>query len=759
MIRRIPNISTKLARKVFLFAMLVLLSTDLAAQTSILRGFVTHASNGEALQGVNVVLDNDTGIFRGAVSNGDGVWVISRVEPGPYSLRVSFVGYETYSVAIDVRGEDMIINIELNTEASNMEEVTVESERITSAASQTAGLQTIRAADIDVVPSVDVSGDLASYLTTLPGVVSIGDRGGQLYIRGGEPSHNMILLDGIYVYQPFHLLGFYSAFPSDIINRADIYAAGHSSRFTGRISSVIDIYSRNGNLRNYEGSASISPFVSSLKAEGPIVKDKVSFLASARQSFIEQGAAKYVDQSLPFNFGDSFAKLHYVVTPNHRVSITGLRTHDRGVIGEPTEDQVLDEVRWNNTALGIRYIFLPKQIPFVGEIVLSKSTYESELGPREQPVRKVIVSNLSYTVNITNFVGTAEWHWGFFWRPPEIKSALGGLFQGVEFGFGRRHKAGVYVEPDFYITPNWHVQVGFVGQLFPGQDDPSFIEPRFKTVFQKGRHEFSAAAGVYHQDMFGLNDRRDANNVYTTYRSAPNTDLTTAYHALAGYRLAASDNFEFSAEAYYKDLNNLYIGEWTSFPRFTSRLQLADGSISGLDVRAEFQISKLYGFINYGLSKVLYTAKQASIPLWYGVEELEFSPPHDRRHQFNTLVATSLFGFDLSARWNFGSGRPFNRVFGFDGFVLLDGVVDIFNVEDEQRVIYEEPYQGVLPTYHRLDISVDRTWETKNAKVTAQASVINVYNRRNIFALDIFTQKRTDQLPFLPTAGLKIELN
>ena len=104
----------------------------------------------------------------------------------------------------------------------------------------------------------------------MPGVVLMGDRGGQLFIRGGEPSQNLTLLDGMYVYQPFHILGFYSAFPSEIISQADVYAGGFGSKFTGRISSVIDVQSRNGDKRGFDASASLSPFTSSLRVEGPL---------------------------------------------------------------------------------------------------------------------------------------------------------------------------------------------------------------------------------------------------------------------------------------------------------------------------------------------------------------------------------------------------------------------------------------------------------------------------------------------------------
>ena len=422
-------------------------------QTATVRGFVTDRANGDALLGVNVVLEDDGGTFLGAVTDGDGVYSISRVTAGRYFLRASYVGFQTYIDTLDIRTDERrIINIALVQEKTELDEVVVETERESGAASVTAGLQSVTPNDIDLVPSPDITGDLASYLTVLPGIITLGDRGGQLFVRGGEPAHNMIFLDGMYVHQPFHVLGFYSAFPSDILSRVDVHAAGYSSRFSGRVASVIDVYSRNGNIRRFNGAVSMAPFVSSVLFEGPISRDKVSFLVSYRKSVIEQLAQHYVDQQMPYDFADFFGKVYYAGSDNHRLSFTFLDTQDRGTIGEPSEDRVLDEIRYSNRSFGLRYLVLPRRIPFIAEILLSSSSLHSELGPVDNPVRYSNLKNFNYAVNITNFIGTAEWHWGLFWRAPEISSYLGGIFQNLSFGFGRRHKAGLYIEPDFYLT-------------------------------------------------------------------------------------------------------------------------------------------------------------------------------------------------------------------------------------------------------------------------------------------------------------------
>ncbi len=747
-------------RRVLLLLTLSAWTGTAIGQTASIRGFVTDADDREALVGVNVVLESDTGGLRGGVTDGDGIYNLTRIPAGTYVLRFSFIGYTAWSDTLVFRtGQRLNLNIALQASPQMMEEAIVVAESETGAARVTAGLQTVSPKDMDLLPTPDVSGDLASFLTTLPGVVTLGDRGGQYYIRGGEPSHNMTLIDGMYVYQPYHILGFYSAFSSDIIHQADVHTAGYGAPFTGRISSVIDIKSRNGDKRNYTGAASIAPFVSSAQIEGPLIYNRLSFMASARQSVVKQIAQHYITQETPYTFGDAFLKVHGQISSNSQLSISAIYTNDRGSIGLESDDRILEEVGWRNAAVGLRYVVLPRALPFVAEIQLSYSYLKTNQGPANDPVRWSRISGFQYAVHMNSFYQRTQWKWGLYWRAPQVTAHLGGLFQDLEVGVSRRHKAGIYLEPDFYITSELRARVTGIAEVFPGQENRNNFEARARAIWQRGEHEVSLGAGWYHQEIFGLNDRRDATNIFTSWRSAPTEKLSRSIHALTGYRVSPYPWLELSAETYYKQLSDLFIAEWTAYPRFTSRLQRADGRAMGIELRAEVRQPRMYGYINYGLSSVRYTSKQPSAELWFGSENLDFRPPHDRRHQLNIVATTSISGVDVSVRWNFGSGRPFNHVYGFDGFVLLDGIQDLFTVPDDQRVIYGQPFQGLLPTYHRLDVSLEREFVLDKFILTAQVGVINAYNRRNLFALDLFTTERNYQLPIVPVAGLKIDFD
>ena len=747
------------------FALLLVLgATSSSAQDATLRGFVTDASSGASMQGVNVVLrglENDA--FYGAATSKDGIYAISGITPGRYRLEASYISYAVYEDTLTLSADELReYNVSLAPAGEELDEIVVESERETvGAAAVSAGLQTIRPTEIELVPTPDVSADLVSYLTTVPGVVSTGDRGGQLFIRGGEPTQNLVTIDGMTLYQPFHIVGFYSAFPAYIVNSVDLYAGGFGARYGGRLSSVLDISARAGNMRRFGGAVSLAPFVSGIRLEGPLWRDNISFLASWRQSVIEEGASRIIDQPLPYNFSDQFAKIQANVTANSRLSVTGIRTRDKGSLVAQVDrpDDVAsrgENVEWRNEAIGGRYLLLPATIPVFADVTLSYSHFENLFGESDDPNRSSEVSEYKAAVNVTHFLDVMDFGWGLFLHTYDLQSDLGGRYQNVTTDREFITEAGAYLQPelnlgDFQINPSVRIQT------FPSKSR-TFVEPRLRMMWNvTPAHRISAAAGIYHQEVVGLTDRRDAGNVFTAWTASPLNRVPRAIHAILGYRIQPMQDLSFSVEGYYKKLSNLFVSEWTALPQFTTELQVAEGQVYGFDLRAELRQSLFYGFISYGYSNTLYEAAGENIIYWYGEQSKEYHPPHDRRHQINALASVDLWDFQFSLRWQFGAGLPFTQAAGFDEFVLVDGPTNPTEEPGNTRVIYAEPYQGRLPDYHRIDISLERTFEfSEHVRATVAANVINGYDRENLFYLDLYTLQRVNQLPLVPSLGLKI---
>ncbi|MEX2399959.1 MAG: TonB-dependent receptor [Rhodothermales bacterium] len=749
------------------------MSPDLAlSQSARLSGIVTDGSDGRPLEGATVtVLTLGNGeIAHGAATDGDGIYLIVGIEPGEYALAISFIGFETFRDTISFASNDVLTRtVALGEGEGELNEVVVQSERTEGMARVTGGHQRISPEDVELIPSPDISGDLSNYLSTLPSVVSSGDRGGQFFVRGGEPSQNLVLLDGITIYQPFHVLGFYSAFPSDIVDHVDMYAGGFGPKYSGRLSSVIDVASRSGNNRRFAGMGSISPFGAAGRLEGPVIPGLLSFIGSGRRSLVDRSGEYLYKEPMPLEFGDVFGKLNFVPSTRSTFSATGLHTFDRGELVPEVGETEAQEVRWTNDGLGLRWLALPHALPVSTEFLLSHARHTMQQGTASDTARQTEVRECRIALNATFFGNQTTTLAGWEVVFGKAQNDLGGKFQNLDRTSSNLFSYGFYVEPAF-IVGDVHVHPGARLQFFNIRPAP-YIEPRLRLFWERGIHHISAATGLYQQQIVGLTDRRDPANVFTAWTAIPRKEVNLgqgdqllggrvgrAIHVLLGYRATPLPWLEVSIESFYKSIENLFVGEWTGYPRLSTRLQPAEGRSFGFETRVEFNHDRIYGYVTYGYSNTEYAANSPAVDLWYGEEKLRYRPGHDRRHKVNVLLASEWRGFDVSLRWTFGSGFPYTRPLGFDGFALVDDTKSAWDLEHSRRALYERPFNAVLPTYHRMDVAIERTFSIGLAEASLQASAINAYNRRNLFYVDAFTLERKDQLPFIPSVGLQVSL-
>ncbi len=732
---------------------LCIVAASAAAQTGTIRGFITDASDGQPLIGVNVLASNEAGEGRGAATDVDGLYTIADLRTGTYVLRVTYVGYETVYDTVRVAEGTLLRSYELSQAAASLGGVDVSAERAGGAANVTAGLQRIQAQDIEMVPAPDVSGDLANYLTTLPSVVTAGDQGGQLFIRGGEPSQNQVRLDGIPLYQPFHLLGFYSAFPSDIVSGVEFSAGGYGARYGGFLSSVLDVSARTGNKRAFESNGAASPFLVSFGAEGPLVEDVLSLMVSGRRAVVNPVGSKIIGRDLPYEFSDVFGKLHAKLSDASQLSFTAIHTADDGAVGDPLSPAT-SRLEWSNNGAGMRLLYLPEMFDLTADVVLSYSQHAMQQG-EGQLARRATIDRFGSEFQLTHTTRHAEITFGGELEAFELDASLEGLFSNYTADRQTITEAAAFLEPDFLFGP-LRIRPGVRVTTAPSER-AVFVEPRGRVVLDLGAHQFSGAAGLYHQSLVGLNDRRDATSLFTAWTSSPVGRTPTGAHVIGGYKLRPFLGTTFSLEGFYKTFNNLSVGEFSSTPSFTTALREAKGAAAGADVRLE--VNGTLGSLSatYALTSVRYRTSSPTYEVAYGYEELAYHPGHDRRHQASVFGSTEIAGFNVTARWQYGSGLPFSQALGFDRFLYIgDGPVDPLTDPGETRVIYDQPFAARLPDYHRFDISVDRDFELGPATLTTQVGLINAYNRRNLLAFDVFTLRRTDQLPLFPVFGLKL---
>ena len=737
----------------------VLLTSVAVGQDATVQGLVSDQATGGPLPGANVVLRalGDTSAVRGAVTGRDGYYQIAGVRPDRYGVRVSFVGYVPFADTLGLAGDEVAtLSVRLVPGAEALDEVVIETEG--GAAQVEAGLQTVRPADLARIPTPDPSGDLAMYLQTIPGVVSVGDRGGQLFIRGGTPSQNLVLIDNMLVYQPFHIVGFFSAFPEDLVATADVYAGGFPSRYSGRISSVIDVQMREGNKQRVQGAASVSPFLVSARLEGPIRRGEVSLIGSVRRSVIERVGPGLLGRSLPLRFGDAMLKLHGAPKDNSRYSVTALHTYDRGRIDPERSD---DQFKWNNVVVSGRYLSFPTEVPILFEVNSGISYVKNAVGSAVRPERSSSALRVSSEVNLTRFVGESKVNGGFFARANWLGYTLGEQFQALRANTDLVISAGGYLDAELALGGGLSVNPGLAVGAYPFTYGLT-LEPRLRALWKPGEGvtapEFSAAAGLYRQTVTGLRDERDAGSAFIAWVTSPfGRRQPRAFHALLGWQQPLAPWLRFSAEGYYKRLNSLAVPIWSTIARFTTTLAPANGDVYGADVRLEVQRRPLYVYASYGYAWTEYEAAQDNFGLWFGEPTQRYHPPHDRRHQVNLVLSLDVGLFQTSARWQFGSGLPYTRPLGFDELIRLRPLPDVRRTYGTPRVLFERPYGGRLPTYHRLDLSAERAFRLPGSALTLQAGVINMYDRTNLFYFDIFSVRRVDQLPLIPNLSVKLE--
>ena len=733
---------------------LALLLTAPAWGQGAVRGFVTDASTGGALPSANVRVEPlGGGELRGTFTDADGYYQLDGLAPGRYLVRATFVGYRPAVDTLAV-GEGVRWSVALVPDPDALGEVVVEGEA--GQPDGSAGLDRILPADLARVPTPDVAGDLATYLTSRPGVVTLGDRGGGLYVRGGTPSQNLVLVDGAPVYQPFHAIGFFSAFPEDLVGSADFYAGGFGARYSGRVSSVVDVSVREGDYESLRAGASVGPFLVGGMAEGPIRRGRSSWLVSGRRSVIRTLAPVLAREDVPIEFADVLVKTS-TTSGDARCSATALGTWDRGALDAQADDAFL----WWNGVVSGRCVVAPPSLSGRFDVSASVSTVRNEAGPREgdRRERSSQATETRIAVDLLRPAGRARVRVGATSSVYATSFDLAEAFARTRADSDLLLGAAAYAEAQVPLGGGLAVTPGLAVVLRPYTFRVG-LEPRFRAGWQPagaGGPELSAAAGLYRQSLVGLVDERDAGSPFVAWAGPPpDASETTAVHGLLGAALPLGRSLRLSAEAYVKAMRDLPVPIWSALAEFTTTLTVADVRSAGLDVRAEWAGGPATAQVAYGFGRTTYTAGQDNFGVWFGEPLQSYAPPHDRRHQVQAGGSLRAGSIDLAVRWQYGSGLPYTRPFGFDTFVPPRGLPQVETDPGSRRVLFDRPYNGRLPAYHRLDLSAGTELSFGAAALDLQAGAVNGYNRDNVFYYDVFRGRRVDQLPLVPYVSARL---
>jgi len=748
----------------YLSFLFLFLAFESIAQTGDVRGFVYEEETSEPLPYSSVYLKGTT---HAAQTNLDGFFSLTQIPVGEYTLLVTSIGYDTISQPITIKSSDIITKkFFLKKSVILFKEVEISAENEQKRNDVMISVTKITPKEIRQVPTIGGEPDLAQYLAILPGVISSGDQGGQLYIRGGTPIQNEVLLDGMIVYNPFHSIGFFSVLDPDIIRGADVYTGAFPAEYGGRLSSVIDVTTRDGNKKRLAGKVSATTFTSKAILEGPLKKQddegggSSSFLVEGKTCYLDKTSPTlyhYVDTAgLPFSFTDLYGKISLNGANGSKVNFFGFNFSDR------VKYQHIADLHWNNLGFGSNFVLIPGSTSALIDGHFAYSKYNISLSEADGLPRTSDISGVNFGLDFTYFFGKDELKYGLnivtnrtnfdFYNSVGLEIAETQNSTDLS-GYLKYKKiiGNLVIEPgvrlDYYAS-------------FPEMA----LEPRLGIKYNITDYlRFKAAGGFYSQNLLAAASDRDVVNLFYGFltgtvdipdsfnHTAVTSKIQSATHGVAGFEIDLPKRITLNIEGYYKDFTQLENTNPNKIFDTDNNFIIETGKAYGVDFLAKWEYKNLYLWLGYSL---------AYVTRFDGTQE--YTPVFDRRHNIN-FVASYTWGknkeWEANLRWNFGSPFPFYRTQGnYEQLVFNNGLfTDIIHQNGQLSQILETYPNGRLSYYHRLDASVKRAFKvSKNSSLDVAASVTNIYDRNNIFYVNRITDQRIYQLPILPSVGVSL---
>ena len=772
-------------RKTFFYTLILTLLPFLAGAQSTIKGFIYDKENGEPVPFANIVLLDTK---YGAATDINGFFLINKIPKGEYTVSVKYVGYDDYTekVSIQSAGQTVQLRIELKTSVHVLQTVKVSGRRQERKDDAKVSVEKISPMEIQQMPSIGGQADIAQYLQVLPGINFTGDQGGQLYIRGGSMIQNKTLLDGMVVYNPFHSIGLFSVFETDVILNADVYTGGFGAQYGGRISSVLDITTRDGNSKRHTGKISANTMGAGLLVEGPLKKERsdngssITYLVTAKNSYLSQSSKliyPYLKDGLPYDFLDVYGKLSFKAESGSKFSVFGFGYNDW-----VSNFQSIADYKWNNYGAGANFVIVPGSDALV-EGTLAYSDYKIEFSDVQNSgmaPRTSEIGGLSGVLDIVNFFGRDKFTYGInvemfrtdysfqnqYYRKFAVKENTSELAVFATYKMNREHWI---IEPGLRL-----VYYASVANFSP--------EPRLALKYKlNDKVRFKLAAGLYSQNFLDARPDNDVVNLFNGFLTgSENLGITetfrgeevsscvqTAQHIILGAEYDANDWLSFNIEPYFKNFSQLVNMNRNLMYDNTSEYQeggiyeqpeylrknfiIEKGKAYGIDFSARCTYGMSYLWVAYSLGYVERSD-----------EEITYNPHYDRRHNLNMLFtykAGQKLDWEFSLRWNYGSGFPYTQTLGiYENLTFGGGLNTDYRLENGGTGIYYATVNGGrLPSYHRLDASVKKRFAFgKRSILDISLSVTNIYNRNNMFYFNRLTFERVDQLPIMPSLGMSL---
>ena len=743
------------------FILFLFLSTTLFSQQKYtLSGSLRDASSGEDLMGVNVFLKDN--ITKGTVSNYYGFYSLS-LPAGKYILVYSFLGYKTQEIHIDLN-KSVRQDVLLVPDNESLKEVVISAENKTRNIRTTAvGLDKISIKEIENIPVLLGEKDILKTIQLLPGVKTAGEGQSGFYVRGGNLDENLILLDEAPVYNASHLMGFFSVFNSDALRDVNLYKGHIPARYGSRLSSVLEVRMKEGNNQEFHGQGGIGLISSRLTLEGPIIKDKSSFVVSARRTYadIVMKAIKNdpdLDNTSLY-FYDFNMKANYRFNKNNRLFVSGY--FGRDVFGfEDGADKM--SFKWGNATATMRYnhIFNDKLFSNTSLIFSDynykinlkekgTTTYFFDLGAKIQDVS--LKNKFNYYLNDKNKIDFGFELVHHTIKPGVFRTNMNGedgsmpnlqnryllesaiyasneqkLTEDINLYYGLRYTNFIHFGPGNFEKYNADGDVVFkkkygktdIVKIFHG------LAPRISLSYAlDDRQSFKAAYAKTYQFLHLMSNSTSSNPTDVWMPSGLNIPPQVSHQESLGYFRNMRDGLlEFSAEVYYKNQKNVVDYKTgtsvTLNPKVEKYLLYGKGKAYGLELMLRKKQGKLTGWVSYTLSRSLKQFDGIDNGKW-------FSAKQDRIHDISVVANYKLSErTELSGVWVYYTGNAVTFPAGF------------YNINGQEYPYFTERNGGRMPNYHRLDLSVTlHNDPSKKFRSSWNFSVYNAYGQMNPYLI------------------------
>ncbi|OKZ07871.1 MAG: TonB-dependent receptor [Bacteroides sp. 41_26] len=724
-----------------------------------ISGYVTDGTSSETLIGANILESRQQ---QGTTTNPYGFYSIT-LPAGETELSFSYLGYTTRQYRLEL-SKDTLINV-LMQDNNQLEEVVIVSDKAEAGITATQmGAQEIPIAQIKNTPSILGEADVMKTIQLMPGVQAGVEGSAGLYVRGGGPDQNLILLDGVPVYNVDHLFGFFSVFTPEAVKKVTLFKSSFPARFGGRLSSVVDVRSNDGDMKKYHGTLSVGLLSSKIQLEGPIIRDKTSFNISARRSYIDLIAKPFMpkDDKISYYFYDINAKINHKFSDRSRLFLNFYNGKDSYYFKttDSSSSMYKDKMslNWGNTIATARWNYIFNQKLF-SNTTAAYNKYRMDANSTVYTKTNLIESISESNYHSNYHSGICDWSYliDFDYNPtpahhikfgagylhhdfrPEVATSKiqekedgitkqDTLYNSISNSTIQAHEVSAYIEDNFDIGSRLRMNVGLHLSMFRVQRRNYFsVQPRVSARYQLTKHTALKASYTKMSQYIHL--------LSSTPISMP-TDLWVpvtskikpmqAHQYSLGSYYTGLTGWEFSVEGYYKQMRNvLEYKEGVSFLGSSSgwenKVEMGKGRSMGIEFMAQKTTGKTTGWIAYTLAK---SDRKFAVG---GINNGERFPyKYDRRHNLSLVVNHKFSNrIDIGASWIFSTGGT---------ATIAEEVTAIIRPGEDaiqQKDYIEKRNNYRLPASHRLNIGVNFNKKTKHGVRTWNISLYNAYNAMN----------------------------